>query len=239
MGNMSLKKDLTGMKINRLTVLGLKETKNGKNYWNCECECGNKCVVRQDHLLRKERPTKSCGCLNKENAKKLAEMDLGKRFESTHGDSNTRFYKIFDGIKSRCLRKSHPHYDRYGGRGIKCEWKSYEEFKKDMYESYCKHVELYGEKNTTIDRIDVNGNYCKDNCKWSTPREQSFNRENTVYIVMEDNSLEPLAKFAYENNISYNKLNKRYNNSEYKKTGKIPYNELIKEKDIVSSHKKL
>jgi hypothetical protein len=85
-------------------------------------------------------------------------------------------YIKYNNIKMRCLYKSHRSYHDYGGRGINILWKSYKDFKNDMFNSYKKHLNKYGHKQTTIDRIDVNGNYCKDNCKWSTLIEQRNNR---------------------------------------------------------------
>lgn len=76
----------------------------------------------------------------------------------------------------RCNNKNHNSYDRYGGRGIKCLWKDYADFERDMVENYLLHIEKYGERQTTIDRINNDGNYCKENCKWSTWREQAFNK---------------------------------------------------------------
>jgi hypothetical protein len=96
----------------------------------------------------------------------------------THGMAHTRFNTIWKHIKSRCLNLNDNNFKIYGGRGIKCLWKSFEEFRDDMFESYSLHVEEFGEKNTSIDRIDNNGNYCKENCKWSTHTEQMRNRSN-------------------------------------------------------------
>lgn len=95
----------------------------------------------------------------------------------------TRFYNIRHDLWHRCNDPKRDKYHRYWWRWIKVLWENYWEFKKDMYDSYLKHVEEFWEKDTTIDRIDVDENYCKENCKWSTKKEQSNNRSTCRFFT--------------------------------------------------------
>lgn len=131
------------------------------------------------------------------------------RPRKTHGDRFTKFYRKWIDMKSRCNTPTTRSYPNYGGRGISIcpEWSIYENFKKDMYESYLEHVKIHGEKQTTLERKDVNGNYCLSNCKWATYLEQHSNRTNSrpikaTYIlpgpsfnyVEESKAIEPFAR---------------------------------------------
>lgn len=98
--------------------------------------------------------------------------------------TDCRFYKIWADMKYRCNNPNCKAYDNYGGRGIKVclSWDIYENFKKDMFEDYNKHVLEFGEKQTTLDRIDVNSNYEPSNCRWATCKEQRINvRDKAEY----------------------------------------------------------
>lgn len=96
-----------------------------------------------------------------------------------------RFYTTYINIKGRCNNESNKCYMNYGWRGIKCLWESFEEFRDDMWESYKDHVMVFGSSNTSIDRIDVNWNYCKENCKRSTRREQWNNKRNNKIAIID------------------------------------------------------
>jgi hypothetical protein len=96
-----------------------------------------------------------------------------------HWLADTRFYQVWKNINQRC---KNPRFKDYHWKWIKVKWNSFDEFKTDMYESYVAHVEQYWEKETTIDRIDVNWNYCKENCRWATYKEQWNNQRKTVWI---------------------------------------------------------
>lgn len=95
----------------------------------------------------------------------------------------TKFYRTFCSIKQRCNNSRNPRFGNYGFRGIKCLWNSFEEFKKDMYEDFVKHNLVHGGRNTSIERINNDGNYCKENCRWATAWEQSQNRRKKVLSI--------------------------------------------------------
>jgi hypothetical protein len=150
-----------------------------KHYFKCLCDCGKE-FSRTKHSITSKASFKSCGCLT---IVKLLERS------TKHNLSDTRFHNIWQKIRVRVKNSNNPNYKHYGGRGIKlCEsWnENFVNFKDDMYESYLKHVEIHGEKNTSLDRIDVNGNYEPENCRWATQKEQTRNRVTTKKVKVLD-----------------------------------------------------
>lgn len=96
----------------------------------------------------------------------------------------TKFYKTWENIKQRCNNPNNTKAKHYFEKGIRCVWDQFVDFQKDMYESYQVHVKQHGEKNTTIERKDSNGNYCKENCRWATWSEQQNNTSRNRHITL-------------------------------------------------------
>lgn len=193
--------NLIGRKFGRLTVIGLSEKKSGrKSYWVCECECGNKKLVRSDGLKRGQ--VRSCGCLKEEQ--NIINLD-----RTTHGDTPTgghkRLWQIWQGMKKRTSNPNDNAYPRYGGRGITMcnEWReSYIAFKEwALANGYAD--------NLTIERTDVNGNYEPSNCKWATQKEQCNNRRSNVHIEWQGKT-QNIKQWADELGFSYRVLHDRY-----------------------------
>lgn len=158
-------KNITNKKFGRLVArYPVAKASDGACIWYCDCRCGKFKNVRINSLLRKIRPTHSCGCLIIEHGHKL-----GKSIYS-HKKSKSRVYRTWIDLRTRCTSKRCKHFKDYGGRGIMfCRrWKKFENFYLDMGDPPSKIH--------SIDRINNDKGYCKKNCKWSTPKQQAQNR---------------------------------------------------------------
>ncbi len=182
--------DLAGQKFSRLVVI--QRVKNDKHHnaqWLCRCNCGKKTIIRGYCL--KNGCTKSCGCLRKEFARQ-------NNYLHGHSMNGTRSktYTVWEQMRQRCNDSNASNYKNYGGRGIKVyqRWRSFENFLEDM-----------GERppGLTLDRIDNNGDYCKENCKWSTHKEQQRNMRNNISITI-DGITRCLAEWCEIYNVDYN-----------------------------------
>ena len=158
--------DLTGKQFGKLTVLGISHRdKRSQIHWLCKCECGVEKSVSGGDLTRKNRKgVQMCGrCEN---------------VHRTHNQRNTRLYRIYAGIKSRCYNPNEPHYKDYGGRGVgMCK-----EWLDDFVAFYDWSVNNGYDEKLSIDRIDNDGNYEPSNCRWTTQKVQNNNKRTNKYI---------------------------------------------------------
>jgi hypothetical protein len=161
--------DLTGRRFHRLLVIGYSgKNRQSESMWRCRCDCGRYHIVRGTDM--KTGHCKSCGCLAHEFS-----VSRGKD-SATHGMHSTPTHRTWTAMKSRCSNPRDSNYPNYGGRGIGyCkEWETFVAFLRDMGER---------PKGMSLDRVDNNKGYAKDNCRWATPVEQTRNRRNTRMIT--------------------------------------------------------
>lgn len=166
--------NLEWRKVWRLTVMWNQKKKNGVVYEECLCDCWNRKWIPRRLLLHGD--TISCWCYRAEVAR-----ESWKR-NKKHWMRWTRMYRIYMCMNARCNDIHHDNYSFYWGRWIKVCRNTFEEFMRDMWESYKQHVEIYWEKDTTIDRINSNWNYCKENCRWATMLKQQNNKRSNKYV---------------------------------------------------------
>ena len=191
--------DLTNESFGRLTVISQAPNRvmgNGdsRRAWNCTCECGNKIVATTLDLRKGD--VRSCGCLK-------AERD--RTFGIIHGDNNTRLHTIWSAMRYRCRKKNAADSQYYFEKGIRVceEWdRDYLCFKEwALSNGYAE--------NLTIDRIDVNGNYSPENCRWVNMKVQANNRSNSRYITYLGET-HTIQEWSEIKNIKYSTLYMRF-----------------------------
>lgn len=190
--------DLAGQRFGRLIAIKRVESKIYPNKkiitnWLCKCDCGKEIITRTDSL--RNGRTQSCGCLHLETLLKTTK---------THGMAGTRIYIIWQNMKERCYNKNAVGFSNYGGRGITVcdEW-------KESFECFYNWAVLNGYSDSlTIERIDVNGDYFPDNCKWISLKEQGFNKTNSHYLTY-NGITKTIAEWADEMGMNYDTLHAR------------------------------
>ena len=163
--------DLIGRQFGRTVVVArFANTSTGRTRWMCNCNCGKAHITSGDNL--RSGRTQSCGCLH---------IELVGDQHRTHGMSSTSTYRSWSGLKERCTNPNNLHFKYYGGSGLTYDpkWETFEGFLSDMGEA---------PKGLSIDRIDNNAGYTKENCQWATARTQSRNRR-CVSLSLDDASI--------------------------------------------------
>ena len=155
---------LVGEKFGRWTVMSKAKNKGKNTAWNCLCECGIERSVLTYNLTSGK--SSSCGCGQKEAASKV---------NTTHGKRNTKLYGVYSGMKQRCYNENSPAYKYYGGKGVYiCK-----EWLDDFMNFYNWAKDNGYGKGMSIDRIDPNGNYEPDNCRWADRVTQNTNQRKS------------------------------------------------------------
>lgn len=190
----TVRKDLTGRVFGMLTVVGyVGQDRQKMSLWLCQCACGASTVVRGPSLLRKTDPTKSCGCLSRAAAK-------------THGATKTPEYGVWRNMYQRCTNPNNPQYRNYGGRGIRvcARW-------RESFDNFLADMGARPSPQHSIDRIDTNGNYTPENCRWATPVQQSNNKNDNRLITYQGQT-HTLAEWSRLIGMSKKGLSWRLNN---------------------------
>jgi hypothetical protein len=193
---MGKKLELTGQRFGRLVVIEKVVEKCNKDrhvIWLCLCDCGGEVKVRGTDL--KIGHTQSCGCLQREMTRERA---------TQHSLTGTPLYKVFDNMMLRCYSPISRGYKNYGGRGIKVclAWRE----DRGMFFNWAENS---GYKvGLQLDRINNNGNYCPENCRWVTRKENCNNKRNTIKLTLNGETFS-LSRWSAEKGINYKTLKSR------------------------------
>lgn len=169
-------------------------TMRKKRFFQVVCDCWKHKNVSLDNL--RTWWVKSCWCLQADISKVTILLAIKRIDNKTHWMTGTKAYNTYHWILDRCTNPKNKRYKNYWWRGIKCEWNTFEDFFRDMGNSCKEWLE--------IDRINVNGNYSKENCRWVTPLENSRNKQNTIFV---DGLC--LKEYCQNNKLNYKKIHAR------------------------------
>lgn len=192
-------KDMTSQRFGRLTVvehLGRTKEKSRNHYWACMCDCGKRVDVKGSNLRRGS--TKSCGCFRKEKAKAAGDRT------KTHGMCRTSTYNVWSSMIQRCRNQNAKDYPRYGaiGKDVCDRWLSFDNFLEDMG---------IRPERMSLDRIDNDKGYSKENCRWVSSKAQQRNKTNNR-IISHNGKTMTLAEWAEETGINSRTLWSRLKN---------------------------
>ena len=197
-----MKTDLMNKRFGRLTVIGRTGKDDPHRYqWICKCDCGKICYNSTGVLLKGK--VISCGCFHNEQF-----GERGTTHGATRGAKQERLYNIWRAMRQRCLNPNQQSYKRYGARGITIceEWSDYAKFKEWAYSAGYDPNAEHGK--CTIDRIDNNGNYTPENCRWITMQQQNFNKRDNVRLTL-NGKTQTVSEWARELNIPVDRIRGR------------------------------
>lgn len=179
--------------------------------------CSNDCYRKFNNIkIRKTRKFCSDECTTA-YAEKLKALDiltkeqnliLKQIYRDKYNRKNNFLAEVYRGIRARCTYKNNINYKYYGGRGIKLLWSSYKDFKNDMEASYLEHLNKHTKLQTSLDRIDNNGNYCKENCRWATAKDQSRNNSQKRIIYKDEYISDANKRLGGSKNLIHNRLDR-------------------------------
>lgn len=185
--------DLTGQKFGRLVAIKYL----GKSKWLCKCDCGKE-TISNSYELRVGK-AKSCGCLRTERI-----IKEGKQ-RKIHGMKNTRLYRIWSHIKERCYKSRCKSFKYYGARGITMD----NEWFNSFMSFYNWAIANGYTDDLTIDRINVNENYCPENCRWLTMKEQASNKRTSHSFIWKGKIFNTIVELSNFSKIPYARLYNR------------------------------
>ena len=191
---------MTDLTFGRLKVIEMAgKNKRNEIMWLCECQCENRTKVVVSGALLRNGTTKSCGCLNRELSSKRATLRNTK-----HNQSHTKLYRTWNDMRQRTANPKREDYKNYGARNIHIcnEWLDFIAFKDWALENGYR-------EDLTIERKDVNGDYCPENCCWIPFEKQAQNKRNTVKIEYAGEIL-TLKEWSIRLGINLNTLKTRY-----------------------------